>query len=67
MEALSPKLQATPEKPGRQRGRKPGKPLTARELASRRANLEKARAVSKRSGKESPPHQVITSKTSRRA
>jgi len=29
------------------RGHKPGKPLTARELSSRRANLEKARAASK--------------------
>jgi len=31
----------------RQRGRKPGKPLTARELAARRANLEKAWAASR--------------------
>ncbi len=29
------------------RGRRPGKPLTARELSSRRANLEKARAASR--------------------
>jgi hypothetical protein len=29
------------------RGRKPGKPLTARELSSRRANLENARAASR--------------------
>jgi hypothetical protein len=34
-----------PERPRRQKGRKPGKPLTARELAARRANLEKARAA----------------------
>jgi len=45
MEPLSPKPQATPQAPGRRRGRKPGKPLTARELATRRANLEKARAA----------------------
>ena len=45
MDALSPKPQASPETPGRRRGRKPGKPLTARELATRRANLEKARAA----------------------
>ena len=45
MQVLSPKPQASPEIPGRRRGRKPGKPLTARELAARRANLEKARAA----------------------
>ena len=45
MEVLSPQLQATPERPGRPRGRKPGNPLTARELAARRANLKKARAA----------------------
>ena len=46
MKALSPQPQATLERPGRRRGRKPGNPLTPRELASRRSNLEKARAVS---------------------
>ncbi len=46
MEVLSPKPQATPERQGRRRGRKPGNPMTARELAARRANLEKARAAS---------------------
>ena len=46
MEVLSPQPQAKPEIQGRRRGRKPGKPLTARELAARRANLEKARAAS---------------------
>ncbi len=45
MEVLSPPPQATPERPSRRRGRKPGKPLTARELAARRANLQKARAA----------------------
>ena len=47
MEVLSPKPQATPERQGRRRGRKPGNPMTARELAARRANLEKARAASR--------------------
>jgi len=47
MEVLSPKPQAKPEREGRRRGRKPGNPLTARELAARRANLEKARAASR--------------------
>jgi len=46
MQVLSPKPQTSPEIPGRRRGRKPGKPLTARELAARRANLEKAWAAS---------------------
>ena len=46
MEVLSTKPQATPERQGRRRGRKPGNPMTARELAARRANLEKARAAS---------------------
>jgi hypothetical protein len=45
MELLSPQAQASPEKQRRPRGRKPGKPLTAPELATRRANLEKARAA----------------------
>ena len=45
METLSPKPQASLQAPGRRRGRKPGKPLTALELATRRANLEKARAA----------------------
>ena len=45
MEVLSPQPQASPEIHARRRGRKPGKPLTARELATRRANLEKARAA----------------------
>jgi hypothetical protein len=45
MEVLSPQSQAPPEIQGRRRGRKPGKPLTARELATRRANLVKARAA----------------------
>jgi hypothetical protein len=45
MQVLSPKPQTSPEKQGRRKGRKPGKPLTARELATRRANLEKARAA----------------------
>ncbi len=31
--------------PARRRGRKPGKPLTELELATRRANLAKARAA----------------------
>jgi hypothetical protein len=43
MQALSPSPQ-TERQPYR-RGRKPGKPLTALELAARRANLEKARAA----------------------
>jgi hypothetical protein len=47
MEALFPKPQSPPEKQSRRRGRKPGKPLTARELSSRRANLAKARAASR--------------------
>ena len=46
MQVLSRKPQPSPERQARRRGRKPGKPLTARELAARRANLEKARAVS---------------------
>ena len=41
------KAQSAPEKQSRRRGRKPGTPLTARELSSRRANLEKARAASR--------------------
>jgi hypothetical protein len=45
MDVLSPQPQAPPEKQRRRRGRKPGKPLTARELATRRANLVKARAA----------------------
>jgi hypothetical protein len=45
MQVLSPKPQTSPEKQGARRGRKPGKPLTPLELATRRANLEKARAV----------------------
>ena len=49
MEALSPKPQASPATLGRRRGRKPGEPLTERELATRRANLAKARAVANRS------------------
>ena len=40
------------DKPARRRGRKPGKPLTELELATRRANLAKARAALKRG---SPP------------
>ena len=36
------------EMPAGRRGRKPGKPLTELELATRRANLEKARAALKR-------------------
>jgi len=47
MEAPFPKPQSSPEKQSRRGGRKPGKPLTARELSSRRANLEKARAASR--------------------
>ena len=47
MEVLSPQPQASPEIQARRRGRKPGKPLTARELAARRANLEKARAAAR--------------------
>ena len=47
MEALLPKPQSAPEKQSQRRGRKPGTPLTTRELSSRRANLEKARAVSR--------------------
>jgi hypothetical protein len=46
MEVLSLKPQTLPEKQGRRRGRKPGKPLTPRELKARRANLRKARAAS---------------------
>jgi hypothetical protein len=42
---MEPKPQ--PELPARRRGRKPGKPLTEPELATRRANLEKARAALK--------------------
>ena len=45
MEVLSPKPQPSPETQPRRRGRKPGKPLTARELAARRVNLQKARAA----------------------
>ena len=45
MEFPSPQPQASPERPRRPKGRKPGNPLTARELAARRANLEKARAA----------------------
>jgi hypothetical protein len=45
MQVLSPKPQTSPQKQGRGRGHEPGKPLTARELATRRANLEKARAA----------------------
>jgi len=45
MEVPSPQPQATPERPGPPKGHKPGIPLTARELAARRANLEKARAA----------------------
>jgi hypothetical protein len=45
MEVLSPKPQTLPQKQGPRRGREPGKPLTARELAARRANLVKARAA----------------------
>jgi len=45
MEVLSHPPQATPERSARPKGRKPGLPLTARELAARRANLEKARAA----------------------
>jgi hypothetical protein len=45
MEVLSPKPQTSPQKQGGRRGREPGKPLTVRELATRRANLEKARAA----------------------
>ena len=45
MGTLSPKPQASLQAPRRGRGRKPGKPLTALELATRRANLEKARAA----------------------
>jgi hypothetical protein len=45
MQVLNSKPQTSPEKQGPRRGRKPGKPLTARELAARRANLEKARAA----------------------
>jgi len=43
MQALSPNPQT--EAQPCPRGRKPGKPLTAPELAARRANLEKARAA----------------------
>jgi hypothetical protein len=43
---LSSKSPASPETQGRPRGRKPGTPLSASELAARRANLEKARAAS---------------------
>jgi len=50
MEVLSPPPQASPEIQARRRVRKPGKPLTARELAARRANLEKA-IVARRSPK----------------
>jgi hypothetical protein len=45
MEVLSPKPQNSPENQGGRKGREPGKPLTARELATRRANLVKARAA----------------------
>jgi len=45
MEPSSPNPQ--PQSPTRRRGRKPGKPLTELELATRRANLEKARAALK--------------------
>jgi hypothetical protein len=45
MEVLSPKPQTSPQEQGQRKGREPGKPLTARELATRRANLEKARAA----------------------
>ena len=45
MELLSPNPQASPQPPAQRRGKKPGKPLTPRELASRRANLVKARAA----------------------
>jgi len=45
MEPLPPKSPPSPEMPPRRRGRKPGKPLTPRELATRRANLERARAA----------------------
>ena len=45
MEFLSPHPQASPQPPAQRRGKKPGKPLTPHELASRRANLLKARAA----------------------
>ncbi len=50
MDVSPPQPQAEPERPSSRRGRKPGKPLSARELASRRANLAKARAASKDHG-----------------
>ena len=45
MELLPANPLATPHSQPRRRGRKPGKPLTARELAARRVNLQKARAA----------------------
>jgi len=45
MEVLPAMPLATPHSQPRRRGRKPGKPLTARELAARRVNLQKARAA----------------------
>jgi hypothetical protein len=48
MDVLSPTPDAPAEVPGGRRGRKPGKPLTELELATRRANLAKARAALKR-------------------
>jgi len=45
MEVLPAMPLATPHSQPRRRGRKPGKPLTARELAARRLNLQKARAT----------------------
>jgi len=45
MQVLSAKPPSSPENQAPRRGRKPGKPLTARELAARRANLVKARAA----------------------
>jgi len=46
METLSSTPQAPSEIQPRRRGRKPGTPLTARELAARRANLQKIRGAS---------------------
>jgi len=49
MDVLSSTPQVPDKAPSRRRGRKPGQPLTPRELAARRSNLEKARTVANRS------------------
>jgi len=45
MDVLSPNPQLPPDARPRRKGKKPGRPLTALELATRRANLQKARAA----------------------